>query len=374
MTVEAAFRQGDYSTVGDLSTWKVGFDAPVLDWLRFRGTVSESVRAPNITDLFAGAGDTFATVQDICAGVTATSTGAADANCRSIPAIAARIAAGGSFILTQVERQSTGGKIGGATTVQEETAESFTFGAVVTVPFVEGLVVTVDWYDIEIDDAIASTPRGTVVQRCYESAGAFDPTCGGAVTRDAAGALVTVNSGSSNENFLETAGLDIDATYNVELGDLNNNLRGNLNVNVLYNYIDTHSITGIVDGDKDENAGEILLPEHRWNMTATYVIDDLAITWRTRYWDEVNDSNTYFNADENDGIDAFTIGKDLNTKDSVFYHDVRAGYDLTDTVNLYFGVNNLFDQDPEILAQGSQYGGTGINTASEAYDLSLIHI
>tara|TARA_R110002072_G_scaffold59158_5_gene150773 strand:+ start:48310 stop:51189 length:2880 start_codon:yes stop_codon:yes gene_type:complete len=368
--IEAAVRVGDYSTVGDLSTWKVGFDAPVLDWLRFRGTISESVRAPNITDLFAGAGETFASVPDICAGVTATSTNSptADANCRSIAPIAARIAATGAFTLTQVETQSTGGRVGGNPNVQEETAESFTIGAVIDVPMVEGLVVAIDWYDIEIEDAIAITTRGNIVRRCFEvAASAFDPTCGGLVVRDSVGALVSVDSGSSNENNINTAGLDLDVSYNTELSDMNSSLRGNLNLSLLYNYIDEWELIGIESGIVDDRLGEILQPEHRWNLTAIYQLDDLSVTWRTRYWDEVVDSNTP--TLDTFGIDTNGFGKDINTKDAIFYHDLSAGYDVTDTINVYFGINNLFDEDPETLAQGSNYGGTGINTAGEAYDV-----
>ena len=375
LTIEAAVRVGDYSTVGNLSTWKLGFDAPVLDWLRFRGTLSESVRAPNITDLFAGAGETFASVSDVCAGVTATSTGTADANCRSIPAIATRIATGlgndggtpGAFTLTQVETQSTGGRVGGNPNVQEETADSFTIGAVIDVPMVEGLVVTLDWYDIEIDDAIGAVSRSNVVRRCYETSGAFDATCGGLVLRDSLGALVEVSSGSANENQISVAGMDIDVQYNTELSEFNDNLRGNLNLSLLYTYQDESEVKGIVSGIVTDSLGEIEQPEHRWNLTSIYSIDDLQVTWRMRFWDEVVDSNTP--GISTFGFDALGFGPSINEKDSVFYHDLSAAYDVTEQVNVYFGINNLFDQDPEILAQGSNYGGTGINTNGNAYDV-----
>ena len=56
LSLDAAVRFGDYSTVGNQTTWKAGFDAELHDTLRLRGTISESVRAPNIADLFAAAG------------------------------------------------------------------------------------------------------------------------------------------------------------------------------------------------------------------------------------------------------------------------------------------------------------------------------
>ena len=52
LSLDGAVRYGDYSTVGGQTNWMVGFDAPVLDWMRFRGNYSSAVRAPNVSDLF----------------------------------------------------------------------------------------------------------------------------------------------------------------------------------------------------------------------------------------------------------------------------------------------------------------------------------
>lgn len=372
LSLEAALRIGDYSTIGDTTTWKIGFEAPVLDWLKFRGSVSQSVRAPNIAELFNGGGETFAQVNDLCDEVTATSnTSQADENCRSIPEIANRIDTGvgndngetGVFRLTQAELQSTGGVVGGNPNVGEEEADSFTFGAVIDVPMVEGLTVVVDWYDIEVEGAIAATGRSEVLRRCYLApAASFDPTCGGLVTRNNIGATTAVDSSQSNENDLSVAGMDIDVQYVGELSQFNDNLRGTLQVNWLYNYQDENEITGIVSGLTDDQVGEVLTPEHRWVMSTTYSLDELAVTWRARFWDEVGDNN-----EDSDG--GLLVGSPLNDLDAVYYHDLQAAYDVTDNINVYFGINNLFDEEPEVLGQATNYGSVGLNTAPEAYDI-----
>jgi len=377
LILEAAVRVGDYSTIGDTTTWKIGFEAPVLDWLKFRGSLSESVRAPNIAELFNGGGETFAQVNDLCDGITATSTGPADANCRSIAAIQSRITTGigndngttGVFTLTQAELQSTGGVTSGNPNVGEETADSFTIGAVIDVPMVEGLTVAIDWYDIEVEGAIAITGRSEVLRRCYlAAAGSFDPTCGGLVTRNNLGAAISVNSSQSNENDLKVSGLDLDISYTTELSEFNDNLRGSLTSNVLYNYQNENEQTGIVSGLTNDFVGEVETPEHRWVASTTYTIDDLAITWRARFWDEVQDNNEISDGGllVNRGLGQFSP---LNNLDSVFYHDLQAAYDINDNVNVYFGVNNVLDEDPETLGQATNYGATGLNTDPVVYDI-----
>lgn len=82
-----------------------------------------------------------------------------------------------------MERQTTGGFERGDPKVLEESAESFTAGLIWTPGFVSGLSVTLDFYDTRVEDAIANTPRGTIIARCY-SAVNFDASCGGAARRD----------------------------------------------------------------------------------------------------------------------------------------------------------------------------------------------
>ncbi|WP_351061518.1 TonB-dependent receptor, partial [Psychrobacter sp. TB20-MNA-CIBAN-0197] len=67
--------------------------------------------------------------------------------------------------MTTIERQSTGGYIGGNEDVKEETSDSFSVGAIWQVT--DEFSLTLDYYDIAVDDAIATTARTTVLNRCY---------------------------------------------------------------------------------------------------------------------------------------------------------------------------------------------------------------
>lgn len=376
LTLDGAVRLADYSTVGDQTTWKVGLDLGILETLRFRASATESVRAPNVADLFAGAGETFRNVNDPCDGVDNTTTGDVAENCRSIPAIQDRIDTEGSFTLTQVELQQTGGFIGGNPNVNEETAESFTVGLVWTPNFLDnGLSFALDYYDIRIDDAIAITARNTVVERCYNVAPSeFDATCGlgiapGAdrVRRDTntvipgQGSLLGVDSISSNENIFETAGFDFEVAYAQEIGP------GTLSGSMVWNYLTQWDEIGIIDGDLDDNLGEILTPEHRAILRLTYVWNDWDFFWRARYWDSVKDSNTPELQNENSCICADGLAPSANEISSYTYHDFSIGYSR-DQWRVKVGLNNAFDKEPPMLPQITQYGNTGTNTAVEAYD------
>ena len=372
VSIDAAVRFGDYSTVGNQTTWKVGFDAALHESFRVRGTVSESVRAPNIADLFAGAGETFATVNDPCNGVDNTTTGNVAENCRSIQVIQDRINNQGAFILTQPEQQSTGGFVGGNPFVNEETAEALTFGIVWQPNFLDnGFSAAIDYYDISIDDGIAVTSRNTVLQRCYSvDPSAFDPTCGigfqpgGRARRDTrpgAGSLTGVDSGTSNENRFETQGIDIELAYAMDLGP------GSLNTALVWNHLIEWDEIGIESGDVDKNAGEILTPDDRATARFAYTYGDWTAHWRMRYWSRSKDSNTPELANENDCFCASGLAPSANEVASYVYNDISVAFNK-DTYSIRFGINNAFDKKPPMLPQFTQFGNTGTNTSTEAYD------
>ena len=365
LTLDAAVRIGDYETVGSQTTWKAGFDLDVLETLRLRGTVSESVRAPNVSDLFAGAGETFRNIQDPCNGIDNTTTGDVADNCRSQQVIQDRIDATGSFTLSQSESQQTGGFIGGNPNVKEETADAFTLGLVWQPNFLENFSAAVDFYDIRLDDAIAVTSRNTVLQRCYNVATtAFDPSCGGSARRDqlaGAGALTGVDSASSNENIFDTQGIDIELAYSIDVGP------GNLSAGLLWNQLLRWDEIGIVDGDLDDNKGEILTPDSRANGHLAYSWNDFQVYYRARYWGDAKDSNTPELQNENGGVFGNPLAPNINEVGSYIYNDLSVNW-ANSNYSVSVGVNNLGDKQPPLLTQTSQYGSTGVNTAPEAYD------
>ena len=355
LSLSAAVRVGDYSSVGRTTNWTVGLDAPINDSVRLRGAVATAVRAPNVSDLFAGGTATAALVTDPCNGITNADSGNVAENCRSIPAIQQRIDETGAFTLTQVEAANTSGLLSGSTDVDEEKADTFTAGIVFTPESVPGLQMSLDYYDIKIDDAIAKTDRTVILNRCYSvDPSSFDANCGGLVRRDnRAGAALDVNAASGNENIFETSGIDIDVSY---VTDINS---GELYLGFAANILDTYDITGIETGDTQNLAGEVLFPELRFNINASYTINEFNVYWQLRYWDETKDRN-----------DNTVLSKELNAIDSRVYNDVRFSYSITDNVNAYVGINNLFDEQPPLLTANHKYQQEGTLTNGTAFDLT----
>jgi iron complex outermembrane receptor protein len=355
LSLDFAVRAGDYSSIGSTFNWRVGFDAPVADSFRFRGAFATAVRAPNVSDLFAGGTATAAVVDDPCNGITNADTGNVADNCRSINAIQNRINDTGAFTLTQVESQNTSGLLSGSETVGEETAETITLGAVFTPESIEGLSISLDYYDISIDDAIANTDRTLILDRCHEvSSSSFDSECAGLVERDGnSGAALSVNSSTNNENMIDTSGFDFEASYETSLGE------GMFFTGLSLNYLDNYSITDIETGEVEDLTGELLFPKVKFNLNTSYTIHDINIYWQLRFRgeSELNNTNT---ADS----------EALNSVDAVVYNDIRVSYNLLEDSSVYIGVNNMFDEQPRVIGSNQKYHQAGTNSNGTAFDLT----
>ncbi|MCP1339978.1 TonB-dependent receptor [Idiomarina sp. M1R2S28] len=357
LSFDLAARYSKHSVTGSATTWNIGTEYEPFDGFKLRASAATAIRTPNISDLYSGAGETFTTITDPCLDVTATTPGDIAQNCRSIASVNNRIQADGVFDLTQAEIQGTGGMVGGNPNVQEETADTYSLGAIWQIN--DSLSATVDYYDITVEDAIAITGRSTVLQRCYSvSPENFDATCNEQVFRSSDGVLVDVDSSSSNENIISTSGVDLELNYNTSIAD------GQFSADLIWNYTDEYNIESIYDGSVETYEGEVTMPNHRANLNLGYALGDVSFSWRMRYWDSSKDSmNGYnYNFTNNAPLEEF------NNVGSVTYHDISARYFMSENYEFTVGVRNAFDKQPPILPQGTVSGGTGINTASEAYD------
>src|SRR5690606_16766994 len=147
LNASIAARWADYSGSGDIWAYKLGLDWQVNDVLRLRGTASRDVRAARLEERFDRQGQ-GTSLQD--------------------PAFDNQ-----TFTTFQLR--------GGNPSVQPEEADTFTIGAIYQPARVEGLSLSVDWYDIEVDGAIDFLGVQEIVDQCWATGA--DEFCG-RITRD----------------------------------------------------------------------------------------------------------------------------------------------------------------------------------------------
>lgn len=362
-----AYRHGDYSTVGSTNSWNAGFEwAPTSD-VKFRGTKAVSTRAPNINELYQPPSQDFPSVSDPCLNVTATSTGVYDAACRADPGVLANIQRNGKFTLTQADIQGVSGYNRGNPNLKAEKGKSTTIGVVLTprsIPALSKFTFTADYFKINIEDAIVSTPRQYALEQCYSGG---NPAFCAFVTRwptftgnTSAGAIRYSDTAVSNSGGKGTTGVDLTASWADRVGP------GRLSAHLAYTYVKTLWDRPLPGADKDENAGEIsdvnggATPKHKAVLNLAYKWGPWGISSTTTYNGKVSLDDQFLKQFD---LPARSIGIGSKT-----YNDFQFTYAWKKSTELYLGIDNAFDVKPPPIISGLPGNTTGAETDASVYD------
>jgi len=350
--LELAYRSSDYSTVGTVDSFKVSGSWAFNEQIRLRAGFNTAVRAPNIGELFSPQGEGFPGSTDPCAAEGAPSA-AVQAICVATGVPTAVVGSPAINLAAGQVRQLSGGN----PLLTEEDAETLTVGIVIEPEMIEGLTISVDYFDIEIEDAISSFGGGAnnVLTTCYDAAnaqgGAGSPFCN-AVTRRADGTIDFVSVTQQNVASITLNGVDVLASYDTEL------FGGNMRINYVGTFTNESDFTPFEGGDVITCAGEFgndcgePLPEYKHRVTANWSRDNITAQLLWRYIGETSD--------DDEGSVYF-----VETLDGENYFDAAVSYAFNDNFAVNVGVDNLLDTDPPILGDNQEQA----NTYPATYDV-----
>ena len=314
LDLNAAARFTDYSTSGDVTTWKVGLTYSPVDSVRFRGTISRDIRAANLTELFTGATQGQGNLTDPFQPAGSPN---------RTPVVIVR-----SF---------------GNPTLTPEEADTRTIGVVFQPEFLPGFEASLDFYDIEIKDAVGTLGGQVTIDQCFQGATAL---CN-LLHRDDAGVLVSVDTPYLNISSRTTRGFDVELVYRRP-----GLAGGTLDVRGLATYIDRLTTQNpgapLIDGAGQTGiAGGV--PHWVANASISYqhAPSGFSLFLQERFIDSGKLDKTLLPT---------VLDPAENRVSSVFYTDVtltkRIGDIGTGNTNAEFfaTVNNLFDRNPPVAA------------------------
>jgi iron complex outermembrane receptor protein len=355
--LELAYRTSDYSTIGTVDSYKISGSWAFNDQIRLRAGFNTAVRAPNIGELFSPQGEGFPGSNDPCSdndGEAGAVSAGVSAICSATGVPAGAIGSPTLNLPSNQVRQLSGGN----PLLTEEDAETLTVGVVVTPEMVEGLTFSIDYFNIEIEDAISAFGGGAnnVLSTCYgdattAGAGAGSPFCG-AITRRADGTIDSVAVGQQNVASITLNGFDVLASYDTEL------FGGSMRFNYVATFTQENDFTPFAGGAVITCAGEFgndcgePVPEYKHRVTANWSRDNLTAQLLWRYVGETTDddeNSVYF----------------VETLDGENYFDVAMSYAVNENIAVNFGVDNLADTKPPILGDNQQQA----NTYPATYDV-----
>jgi outer membrane receptor protein involved in Fe transport len=383
-TITGGYRYSDYSTGATTDTYKIeGVFSPTRD-ISIRGGYNRAVRAPTVQDLFAPNRVALDGTTDPCSGFVIGSGGSGTAG---DPGCIAQGLTVGQFVAPNPADQYNG-FIGGNLDLVPETADTYTAGIVFTPTFVPGLSVTVDYFNIEITDAIGGIGADTILLACTQTS---DPFFCGLINRDASGSLWRSASGfvvntTQNIGGFSTSGIDAQVNYRKEIGDL-----GTLTFNFLGTWLDELVVDTGIDipgldrtfdcvglyGNVCSNGAFSSGPNPEWRHQARLGFNfknGIGASVRWRYFDSVTldaveDNSNLFNGGANGPAPGGVARAGLEGFEAVSYFDLALTYQAGDNFNFRLGANNLFDKSPPTTgSQACPAGPCNGNVFAQTYD------
>lgn len=329
LNLNLAARHADYSTSGGVTTWKVGLNWTLNDELRIRGTHSRDIRAPSLFDLFATGRTNSITVDDV-------------------------LTTGRTYI-------GVPNRTFGNINLRPEEADSSVVGLVYKPAWAPGFNLAVDYYRIEIADAIATIGGANAVLQCALSNGASE-ICG-FVTRDpTTRAVIATTNQPFNFTVQKTSGYDVELGYRAPLAnwrwasDMSGGDPGVLDLRLIVGYIEELRNISPLIATAFNTAGSRGTPHVRAVLTANYERGPWKALLQGRYiGDQVwNRSRTL-------GVDT-----DFNHIADRGYLDGQVTYSWNDRWETYINVQNIMDREPAFAP--SPTGATPLPTDPGLYD------
>src|SRR5688572_17555563 len=362
LSFDTAYRYSDYGDGVQTDTYKFGLEwAPIQD-VRLRGSYQRAVRAANIVELFTAQGfNLFDMTGDPC-GADARDPEASVQECIDSGVPGGNVGApaldspAGQYNFLQ----------GGNTALTPEESDTISYGVVFTPRFAPGLAITVDYFDIEIDNTISTFGSINTLNACYIN---NDPAACDRINRNPNGQL-WVGTGhvidtNINIGSVSTKGWDLNATYTgLEMGRFGSlafNLTGTLVEELITESgpgIEPFDCVGFYSQNCSANSVGVPTPEWRHRFRTSWVTPwdvDLSLTWRFMTKVEGFGGPPTFSVDR--------IDYELPSQD---YFDISANWAITEKAGVTLGINNVLDDNPPLSATVGTTGNG--NTYPQTYD------
>ena len=323
LDMNVAARHADYFGSGGIWAWKFGLVSQLTDSFRLRVTRSHDVRAGTLADRYDQTGGA-ATVDDPFTGQT------------GVPIFQAG---------------------GGDPNILPEESDTLSLGFVYQPGWADGLSLTMDWYEVDLSEAIQALTSQQVIDQCF----AGDQQLCARIFRLPDNTINLVQARVRNVAKAFVSGVDFELGYNRSVDWFGGG--ETIGVRFISSHLIKNSTQAFMSPEIDR-AGQLNIfefPKDKYILSANYSNGRFAGYIQARRVD--------------DGLRdvlATPLSVDDNTIDSVTYIDLNLSYTLEvgDGTWRFFGsAQNLTDKDPPIVANFGLFGATATQTNAGLHDL-----
>lgn len=363
LSVGLAYRYSDYNLIGGINTYKGSVNWQLNDSFRIRSGQQRAIRAPALGELYrpserasSGIGPTSQGGGDPCDYQGRLRDPAQNPNAAQVRELCLQQGVPEQVIdIYTFSGSSVSGVASGNEDLEEETADTFTAGIVwqsgLDQPMLQNMQIALDYYDIEIDDAIGELTAAVGLSRCFNEDGQSNPSYDSnnffcrLTTRTVDGGVQTQLEPTLNLGAYQTSGVDLQLDWGFALEDAGMDVPGAMNLSLLVAHIMTHEIQNLEGepftdyagtiGNNQIDSGAISHPEWRVYMNLGYSRGPLDVSMQYQWIDSM------YHAD-----DAGTGERNRAGVVSRQYVDLHGSWAFSEATEVSVGVLNVFDTEP----------------------------
>ena len=338
LSVGAAGRYSDYSTVGGTSAYQFNAVwAPVRD-ITFRGSYGQSVRAPNIGELFAPVSGSSNFFTDPCyPEQRGNGTSFRQANCAALIAQYGNTL--GNFTADNNPNAASliPGSQRGNPDLTEETARTWTAGVVLRPSFLPGLSIAADWYDIRLRNAVNAADPQTIAQLCVDQPTLDNVYCAAISRQQGTGYISGFVRQPQNVAAFRTAGLDLNISYVLHTAGA-----GTFDIRFVGGYLHRLEQIATPGANVEDQVDQAGRPKFNFVFSPTWTAGPVTLSYNLRWFDRTR-RFARLTTDQNPDY----APENLLRYHELWQHDVQVEYRANRQFALYGGVNNLTGQKPD---------------------------
>ena len=327
---DAAGRLTNYSTFGVNKTWKLGLNytppdlGGALNGFRFRGTYSNDSREPTLVDYFSAPVSSNNTITN-------------------------------PFLCGQTSQYF--GSSEGNPNLKPEVALSYGLGVVYQPDFLPGFSASFDYYNINIKQAITSYSAQQTLDLCFAGQAAACANVSTVGTSLNGLPILKIRTAPFNFASEKTSGFDIAATYQTSLDAIQEGWLGDISLGA--------NITHVIEDIQDSGAPGVAVidtvgmnatanpPRWKYQMSARYNLDAISLGVTLRGISEGTYNSNWITCTSACPVStANNLTTNYNYIPSAWYLDFNSSYNVTDNVDIFLNIKNVFNLDPPVFYVG----------------------
>ena len=346
---DAAGRISNYSTFGMIKTWKLGLNytppelGGVLNGFRFRSTYSSDARQPTLVDYYSAPVSSNNTITNpFVGGQTSAYYGSSEGNPNLKP----------------------------------EIALSYGLGLVYQPDYIPGFSASFDYYNISIKQAITSYSAQQTLDLCFAGQAAACANVSTVGTSPNGLPILQIRTRPLNFASEKTSGFDIAASYQMSMDAIQEGWLGDISLGA--------NITHVIEDIQDSGAPGVAVidtagmnatanpPRWKYQLSARYTLDAISLGVTARGVSSgVYNSNWITCTTGCPASTANNVTTDYNHIPSAWYLDLNTSYAVTDNVDAFLNVKNVFNSDPPVYYVGPG-GNAWQRPAAPLYNYDLL--